>query len=162
MNQTFPANSETAMLVNVPARVLGLSIAYSATLGWLERKFPNIKPDHTWAEVAGGVLISLVPVALEARQLAQQGQHVQWQTYEGAVWRAFFASGTPIILWQLGEAVFRHVELMRYTTDGEGRSIEIHAHGTTTLASGSGERAGADSGDVDAGDTASSGSSRED
>jgi hypothetical protein len=152
------------MLVNVPIRVMGLSVAYSVALGWLERKFPNIKPDHIWAEVAGGVLISLVPVALEARRQSRklEGKDtLQWQTYEGAVWRAFFASGTPIILWQLGEAIFRHMELMKYTTHGEGRSIEIDAHGTTALASGGGERAGTDIADVDNGDSVSSGSAGE-
>jgi hypothetical protein len=149
MNQAFPETSETNMLLKVPMQVMGMSIAYSVCLGWLERKYPNIKPDHIWAEVAGGVLISLVPVALEARRQRRKSQEqdkepLQWQVYEGAVWRAFFASGTPIILWQIGEAIFRHMELMKYTAYGEGRSANVNAYGTETLASGSGEREGAD------------------
>jgi hypothetical protein len=167
MDQSFHDNSETTMLVKVPTQVMGLSVAYSVALGWLERKFPNIKPDHIWAEVAGGVLISLVPVALEARRQShrrekESGTSLSWQTYEGAIWRSFFASGTPIILWQLGEAIFRHMELMRYTTYGDGRSLEVDAHGTTALASGSGEREGADAADVHEGDSASAGSPGQD
>jgi hypothetical protein len=149
MSQSFPDSGETNMLVKVPMQVMGLSIAYSVTLGWLERKFPNIKPDHIWAEVAGGVLICLVPVALQARRQGRKNQEKEkealpWQVYEGAVWRAFVASGTPIILWQIGEAVFRHMELMKYTAYGEGRSANINAYSTEALASGSRERAGAD------------------
>jgi hypothetical protein len=151
MNQSPSESNETKMLLKVPMQVMGLSIAYSVCLGWLERKFPNIKPDHIWAEVAGGVLISLVPVALEARRQRQRSQDekdhttdLHWKTYEGAVWRAFFASGTPIILWQIGEAVFRHMELMKYTAYGEGRSANVNAHGTETLASRGGEREGTD------------------
>ncbi len=111
--------SSSHMLVRIPMHILGLSTGYAAALGWLERKFPSIKPDHIWAEVAGGVLLSLVPVALAARQTAHySGQRtdepLSWQTYEYAVWRAFVASGTPIILWQLGEAVVRHTELLSY------------------------------------------------
>lgn len=143
--------SETTMLVKVPLQVMGMSIAYSAGLGWLERKFPNIKPDHIWAEVAGGVLISLVPIALEARRMALKGNEgtgLHWQTYEGAVWRAFFASGTPIILWQISEAIHRHMELIKYTADAERRSREINAHSTETLASGGGEREGTDTAGV--------------
>jgi hypothetical protein len=164
MDQPFPERSEAKMLVEVPMQVMGLSIAYSAALGWLERRFPNIKPDHIWAEVAGGVLVSLVPVALAARQInehAPPDQHLSWQTYEGAVWRAFFASGTPIILWQLGEAVTRHMELMKYTTYAERRSVEIDAHSTTALADGSGERARTNPADVDESDAISSGSAGE-
>jgi hypothetical protein len=163
MSHPFPESSETTMLVKLPMQVMGLSIAYSVGLGWLERKFPNIKPDHIWAEVAGGVLLSLVPVALEARRQSRDAPHtLPWQTYEGAVWRAFFASGTPIILWQLGEAVFRHMELMKYTAYGEGRSTAIHAHGTTALASGSGSRERANSAGSNGSDPLSAEGSGED
>jgi hypothetical protein len=125
------------LLIRVPLQVAGLSTIYSIILGQLERRYP-IKPDHTWAEVAGGVLISLVPVALAARR--RPG--LSWQTYENAIWRSFFASGTPIILWQIGEAVVRHVELLRYTAERDGRSVSANADPTTTLADRSGDRAG--------------------
>lgn len=123
------------MLVRVPITVLGLSMAYSGVLGWLERRYP-IKPDHTWAEVAGGVLITLVPVALEGRRFSR----LDWRVYEETVWRCFFASGVPIILWQLGEQVVRHLELMRYAAIRETRSE--HAHHPQTLASRGGAGAG--------------------
>lgn len=164
MDQAFHDSSETTMLIKVPLQVMGLSVLYSAGLGWLERKFPNIKPDHIWAEVAGGVLISLVPVALAARneRRLRGNDPLPWQTYEGAVWRSFFASGAPIILWQIGEAVFRHMELMRYTAYGEGRSVEIDAYSTETLAGGGGERAGADPSIVHEGDSISAGGAEQD
>ncbi len=118
--------------LSVPLQVLCLSTAYSAALGYLERRFP-IKPDHTWAEVAGGVLISLVPVAFSARKAKQ----IDWRVYEGAVWRSFIASGTPIILWQIGEAVMRQVELLSYTTGRELKNPDAYAYDSTTLATGS-------------------------
>lgn len=138
--------SET-VLVRVPLQVLGLSTAYAASLSWLERRFPGIKPDHVWAEVAGGVLISLIPVALEARRLHQQEAYMEdpainWQMYETTIWCSFIASGAPIILWQIGESVLRHMELLRYTASRDGRSLENDADHTTTVASGSGERTG--------------------
>lgn len=134
------ADYEEELLIRVPLQVAGLSTIYSVILGQLERHYP-IKPDHTWAEVAGGVLISLVPVALAARKRRQ----LNWRTYENAVWRSFFASGTPIILWQLGEAIVRHVELLRYTAEREARSVSANADSTTTLADrgGDGTRRGA-------------------
>jgi hypothetical protein len=107
------------LAVHVPLQVMGLSVGYAAALGVLERKFPLIKPDHIWAEVAGGVLITLLPVSLAARQLWPEEAVVDpqgWRIYESTIWRAFVASGTPIILWQLGEAVVRRRELLSYRT----------------------------------------------
>ncbi|NTU82602.1 MAG: hypothetical protein HGA45_25075 [Chloroflexales bacterium] len=124
------------LTVSVPLQVLGLASVYAATLSYLERHFP-IKPDHTWAEVAGGVLISLVPVALSARK----ARHLDWRLYEGTVWRSFIASGTPIILWQIGEAMFRQMELLSYTSARELKNPDIYAHDTTAMAIRSGERA---------------------
>lgn len=142
--------TEKTVLHRVPVQVAGMSTAYAAALSWLERKYPGIKPDHVWAEVAGGVLLSLLPVALEARRVRQEAEepvaaekHVSWQTYETTVWCSFFASGTPIILWQIGEAIARHMELLRYTAHRYGRSHDTNANITPTLASGSGEREGA-------------------
>jgi hypothetical protein len=86
----------------------------------LERRYP-IRPDHIWAEVAGGVLIALVPVALHARKEPRTPRWGNWRSYENAVWSSFIAAGTPIILWQIGEAVFRHRELMRYTASSTQR-----------------------------------------
>ncbi|MFV9504731.1 MAG: hypothetical protein AB4911_09220 [Oscillochloridaceae bacterium umkhey_bin13] len=130
LRQQAPSIVPTENLtITVPMQVLGLSLAYSAALGYLERRFP-IKPDHTWAEVAGGVLISLVPVALSARKT----QHLDWRTYEGAIWRSFIASGTPIILWQIGEAVTRQMELLRYTAGRELPPLDAYADDTPEMA----------------------------
>lgn len=134
-------NARTALppdglTVEVPLTVMGLATAYAATLSVLERRFP-IRPDHIWAEVAGGVLISLVPVALRARKNPQ----LDWRSYEGAIWRCFFASGTPIILWQLGEAMFRHMELLRYAVKREQTYDNAYADDATPLAIRGGDRA---------------------
>lgn len=123
------------LTVEVPLTVLGLATVYAATLSFLERRYP-LKPDHIWAEVAGGVLISLVPVALRARRNPQ----LDWRSYEGAIWRSFFASGTPIILWQIGEAIFRHMELLRYTATREPTQAGHNADDSTPLAIRGGER----------------------
>lgn len=114
---------EEQMQLTIPAQVFAASSGYAALLALLERKYPTIKPDHTWAEVAGGVMIALVPVAVAARRSLQtNGNGISWQAYEGAIWRSFIAAGAPIILWQLGESVMRHVELMQYTTRQQQRS----------------------------------------
>jgi hypothetical protein len=102
----------------VSLQVIGLASAYSTMLSLVERKYPGVKPDHIWAEVVGGVLITLLPVAIAARQdqHAPTEQPMTWQTYEGMVWQSFFAAGMPIVLWQITEALSRHVELLSYTT----------------------------------------------
>ncbi len=106
---------DAKLLVSVSLQVSGLSVLYAGGLSWLERQFPLIKPDHIWAEVAGGVLITLVPVALTARRLTSQpDSNLSWRDYEAAVWCAFGASGVPIILWQLGETLVRRAELLQY------------------------------------------------
>lgn len=128
--------NEDRLAMNVPLQVLGISTMYAATLGYLERRFP-IKPDHIWAEVAGGVLISLVPVALAARK----AREVDWRLYEGTIWRSFIASGTPIILWQIGEAMFRQMELLSYTSARELKNADSYAYTTTPLAVRGGDRA---------------------
>lgn len=128
--------SEDRLAVSVPLKVLGISVAYAAALGYLERRYP-IKPDHTWAEVAGGVLISLVPVALAARK----AQQLDWRLYEGTVWRSFIASGTPIILWQIGEAMLRQMELLSYASARERKNPDTYAYDTSPLAVRGGERA---------------------
>jgi hypothetical protein len=131
------------LTVEVPLTVMGLATVYAATLSLLERRYPLIKPDHIWAEVAGGVLISLVPVALRARKNPQ----LDWRNYEGAIWRSFIASGTPIILWQIGEAVLRHMELLHYTATREPSRIDPYADDSTPLAIRGGERTrGSDTG----------------
>ncbi|WP_129671310.1 hypothetical protein [Candidatus Chloroploca sp. Khr17] len=135
-DETQNEASEEQLAVTVPLKVLGIATAYAAILSYLERRFP-IKPDHIWAEVAGGVLISLVPVALIARKSRQ----LDWRVYEGTIWRSFIASGTPIILWQIGEAVLRQMELLNYTTARELQRPDAYAYDTTPLAHRSGERA---------------------
>lgn len=118
----------------VSFQVMGLASAYAATLASIERVWPSIKPDHIWAEVAGGVLISLIPVVVEAHRVAaeQDGQGLDWQTYERAVWTAFASSGIPIILWQIGEAIYRQREVIRLgaavsTSDTTGLLEQVHA-----------------------------------
>jgi hypothetical protein len=123
------AYPDDGLTMSVPLQVLGLATAYAATLNYLERHFP-IKPDHTWAEVAGGVLISLVPVALSARKARQ----IDWRAYESTIWRSFIASGTPIILWQIGEAMLRQMELLNYTSARELKNVDVYADDTTALA----------------------------
>jgi hypothetical protein len=112
------------MAFDVPLQVMGLSAGYAAVLGWLERKFPSIKPDHIWVEVAGGVLVTLLPVTIAAHRKhhhedTEGNEPMHWQTYEGTVWRAFFSSAIPVVLWQLGEAVVRRTELLSYSSDDD-------------------------------------------
>jgi hypothetical protein len=85
-------------------------------LSLLERKYPGIKPDHIWVEVAGGVILTLLPVALAARRQRQSDVDLSWQDYEAMVWQSFVASGAPIILWQISESLYRHAELLTYTS----------------------------------------------
>ncbi len=129
-----PSNDLT---LGTPLVTLGLSTAYAVALSYLERHLP-IKPDHTWAEVAGGVLITLVPVAIAARRQPE----MDWRQYEAAVWRSFIASGTPIILWQIGEAMLRQIELLRYAATREQAPVETYADDPSTMADRSGERTG--------------------
>ena len=128
--------SEDRLAISIPTRVLGISALYAAALSYLERRYP-IKPDHIWAEVAGGVLITLVPTALAARR----AQQLDWRVYEGTIWRSFIAAGTPIILWQIGEAILRQMELLSYTSARELKNIETYAYDTTPLAGRGGDRA---------------------
>jgi hypothetical protein len=106
----------------VAFQVLGLASAYATTLAGLERVCPSLKPDHIWAEVAGGVLITLVPVVVEARRAAAE-QELDWETYERAVWTAFAASGIPIILWQIAEAIYRQREVTRIGATAGGTDV---------------------------------------
>ncbi len=129
------------VLLRVPLQVLGLSMIYATLLSRLERHFP-IKPDHTWAEVTGGVVVSLAPLALEARRHSK----LDWRTYETTLWLSFFASGAPIILWQLGEAMMRQYELLRYTGSRERKRVD---YGDTTTSLARRGRGGAGEGDSD-------------
>jgi hypothetical protein len=111
---------ETRLLVKVPLRVMAASMGYALALAMAERKM-RLKPDHEWVEVALGVGLALVPVALEAHAIEEEQGHtnappIAWETYEGAIWRCFLAAGAPIILWQVGETMMRKLELMRYLT----------------------------------------------
>lgn len=131
-----PSAADDGLNLRIPLTVAGLATAYAAALSYLERHYP-IKPDHIWAEVAGGVLLSLVPVAVSARKSPQ----LDWRSYEGAVWRCFVASGTPIILWQLGEAILREMELLHYTATRDPKDYQVYAHDTSPLALRGRERA---------------------
>lgn len=110
----------------VSLQVMGLASVYAATLAGLERIWPSIKPDHIWVEVAGGVVISLLPVVIEARRVVegQSEQTLDWQTYERAIWSAFASSGIPIILWQIGEAIYRQSEVTRIMAAASGTDTQ--------------------------------------
>ncbi|MEF3274123.1 MAG: hypothetical protein K6356_06925 [Chloroflexus sp.] len=128
--------------VQLPLQVMGLSTIYAAALELLQRRFPTILPDHLWAEVAGGVILSLAPVALAARRV----DNLDWRRYEDLVWRSFVAAGIPIILWQLGENVLRRRAAEEYLRRSR-RSAADYANHTTSLANRIGEReSGADPG----------------
>lgn len=108
---------DSRLLIKVPLRVMATSILYATGLALVERKL-HLKPDYEWMEVAVGVGLTIVPVALEAHAIEedykQQSYVVDWKTYEGAVWRSFLAAGAPIIFWQIGETIVRKLELMSY------------------------------------------------
>jgi hypothetical protein len=120
-------DTDARLLIKVPLRVMAISAGYSAALAMIERKF-RLKPDHEWLEVAIGVGLTLVPLAVEAHSIegecrdTKSESMIDWKTYEGALWRSFMASGAPVIVWQIGEAIWRKWELMGYLTDNERRS----------------------------------------
>ncbi len=132
------------MAITVPLQVMSVSTGYAAALGWLERKFPSIKPDHIWAEVAGGVLVTLIPVMLAAhrKETSPDNETIVWQDYEGAVWRSFCAAAVPIILWQLGESVVRRTELLSYSynTHRKNEGMSVPFAGERGSAAGGQER----------------------
>ncbi|WP_322489764.1 hypothetical protein [Chloroflexus sp.] len=125
------------LAVQLPLQVMGLSTAYAATLELLQRRYPTVLPDHLWAEVAGGVVLSLAPVALAARRL----RNLDWRNYEDLVWRSFVAAGIPIILWQLGANALRRREAEDYLRRTR-RSAVDYANDTTPLANRIGDREG--------------------
>ncbi len=98
---TFGRPVHTVALI---ALLLGL--VYSLVLAWAERRLPII-PDYITAEVMGGVLISLIPVALAARHEARFGG-LSWRIYEQMVAVAFIGTGVPIVAWQVVEYILRH------------------------------------------------------
>lgn len=132
------------LLLKVPFRVMALSTSYAAALALLERKL-RLKPDHEWLEVAVGVGLTLVPIAVEAHAIEQvyaeeqRSKNIDWKIYEGAVWRSFLASGAPIIFWQIGEAIVRKWELMKYLTKTDDGRSETDANTTIEMANGSGD-----------------------
>lgn len=127
-NRTVGSGQE-ALLNRVVISALSLSTLYASVLSQLERRYP-IKPDHIWAEVAGGVVVSLLPLAWEARRSPE----LSWRNYELNLWMSFFATGAPIILWQLGEAVMRQHELLYYMGSRASVVLEDHANNPTSLA----------------------------
>ncbi len=111
-------DTDSRLLIKVPLYVMAVSTGYATALALIERKL-HLKPDHEWLEVAIGVGLTLVPVAVEAHAIEQESKNntmepVTWKVYEGAIWRSFLAAGTPIICWQIGEAIVRKLELMKY------------------------------------------------
>jgi hypothetical protein len=144
-------DTDARLLIKVPLRVLALSAGYAAALALVERKF-RLKPDHEWLEVAIGVGLTLVPVAMEAHTIEQERKNgasapISWKTYEGSIWRSFMASGAPIIFWQIGEAIGRKWELMGYLSTTENGRSKVDANTAAQVANGSGDpEAGSTSG----------------
>lgn len=117
------------MMVEEDDRILGrtlgilmlLGAGYSLLLAIAQRRFAELRTDYLWAEVAGGVMITLLPVAMTARQCTQ----ISWRRYENLVWGGFLATGMPIILWQIVEAMNRNADLQRYLrTERWAKGIE--------------------------------------
>ncbi len=137
-------DTDTRLLIRVPVRVMAVSTGYATALALLERRF-RLKPDHEWLEVAVGVGLTLVPIAIEAHTIEQERKTsikeslIDWKTYENAVWRSFMASGAPIIFWQIGEAIVRKWELMKYLTKTENGRSAKNADTAVEVANGSGE-----------------------
>lgn len=137
-------DTDARLLVKVPLRVMAFSAGYATALALIERKF-RLKPDHEWLEVAVGVGLTLVPVAMEAHAIEQQNKtgvpqtSVNWKTYEGAIWRSFMASGAPIIFWQIGESIVRKWELMKYLSKNEDGRSGSYAYTAAQMADGSGD-----------------------
>ncbi len=136
--------TDARLLVKVPLRVMAVSAGYAAALALVERRL-QLKPDHEWLEVAFGVGLTLVPVAMEAHTIEQEctstNRPISWKTYENAIWRSFLASGMPIIFWQIGEAIVRKWELMRYITITDKIRSGAHANTAAQVAYRSGEPA---------------------
>jgi hypothetical protein len=137
-------DTDTRLLIKVPVRVMAVSTGYATALALLERRF-RLKPDHEWLEVAVGVGLTLVPIAIEAHTIEQERKTnikdalIDWKTYENAVWRSFMASGAPIIFWQIGEAIVRKWELMKYLTKTENGRSAKNADTAVEVANGSRE-----------------------
>ncbi len=137
-------DTDARLLIKVPIRVMAVSTGYAAALALLERRL-RLKPDHEWLEVAVGVGLTLVPVAVEAHSIEQERKVniadslIDWKTYEGAIWRSFMASGAPIIFWQIGEAIVRKWELMKYLTKTENGRSGTDADTATQMAHRGGE-----------------------
>lgn len=93
-------------LDSAPALALAFGVGYAVALHGLERRYP-ITPDHTWAEVAGGILGTLAAVSITARMQDHAGSSLTWRDHEQAVYACFVASGAPVIAWQLALAVVR-------------------------------------------------------
>jgi hypothetical protein len=63
----------------------------------------KITPDWTWMEVVCGCCLCLLAGGLRVRL----DEAATWQDAEIAVWKAFSAGGTPIIIWQVWRAYAR-------------------------------------------------------
>lgn len=77
----------------IDAAQLATSAAYAVTLESLKKRLTS---DDTWKQVVIGVSYTLGFVSLRLRQ--RQG----WtpEQAERVIWRSFFFSGLPIIVWQ--------------------------------------------------------------
>lgn len=80
------------LAVQLPLQVMGLSTVYAATLELIERRFPTVLPDHLWAEVAGGVVLSLAPVAWRLVALAALTGAAMKTWYGEVLWLRAFLS----------------------------------------------------------------------
>lgn len=78
--------------------------AYAAILDGI--KDDHLEPDWTWAEVTLGTMMCLGAAATRVRTESAP----DWRAYERATWRAFAIGGGPVIVWQIGRAIWRHLQ----------------------------------------------------
>jgi hypothetical protein len=102
-------HSQVTLPGRVAVRIGPLAAAYALALAGLERLLP-IKPSFVTLEVVGGVLLVGLPVMGLAREAAQAGSAVSWETYEAMVATGFVAAGVPILIWQAIEYLPRRAE----------------------------------------------------
>lgn len=100
--KAMPKTADTAFTFGRPVKTVAvaafvLGLAYSLALAYLARQLPT-NPNYTALEVVGGVLLSLLPVALTARYEARFAG-LAWRTYERMVFVAFAGFGLPVIFW---------------------------------------------------------------
>lgn len=90
-------------LDTAPVAALGFGIVLASTLAIIERRWPQLREEHTWLEVVAGVIGTVTPVAVAAYEDTAAGLAPTWKEYQAALVLAFIGSGAPIVLWQFAE-----------------------------------------------------------